>query len=115
VVSDAEEQVGEPIHGQAGGRPPDGRAAYERWLELQPRLMDALHMLVGRDLVCWCALQPASQADTNLHALLLETLTRLRDARQERLLTAETTVPGIVWFVVIVGGAITIAFGSFAP
>ena len=58
-------------------------------------------------------LKPASQADTNLHALLLESLTRLRDARQERLLAAETTVPGIVWFVLIVGGAITIAFGSF--
>lgn len=58
------------------------------------------------------SLKPASQADTNLQALLLESLTRLRDARQERLLTAETTIPGIVWFVVIVGGAITIAFGS---
>jgi hypothetical protein len=59
------------------------------------------------------SLKPASQADTNLHALLLESLTRLRDARQERLLAAETTIPAIVWFVVIAGGAITIAFGSF--
>jgi hypothetical protein len=59
------------------------------------------------------SLKPSSQADTNLHALLLQSLTRLRDARQERLLAAETTIPGIVWFVVIVGGAITIAFGSF--
>jgi len=58
-------------------------------------------------------LKPTSQADTNLHAMLLQSLTRLRDARQERLLAAETTIPGIVWFVVIVGGAITIAFGSF--
>jgi hypothetical protein len=59
------------------------------------------------------SLKPASQADTNVHALLLESLTRLRDARQERLLAAETTIPTIVWFVVIAGGAITIAFGSF--
>jgi hypothetical protein len=44
--------------------------------------------------------------------MLLQSLTRLRDARQERLLAAETTIPGIVWFVVIVGGAITISFGS---
>jgi Protein of unknown function (DUF4239) len=58
-------------------------------------------------------LKPTSQADTNVHAMLLQSLTRLRDARQERLLAAETTIPGIVWFVVIVGGAITIAFGSF--
>ena len=59
------------------------------------------------------SLRPFSQADTNFHALLLQSLTRLRDARQERLLAAETTIPGIVWFVVIVGGAITIAFSSF--
>jgi Protein of unknown function (DUF4239) len=70
------------------------------------RFLDEMQRLV-------VALKPASQADTNLHALLLESVTRLRDARQERLLAAETTVPGIVWFVVIAGGAITIAFGSF--
>jgi hypothetical protein len=70
------------------------------------RFLDEVQRLV-------VSLKPASQADTNLQALLLESLTRLRDARQERLLTAETTVPGIVWFVVIVSGAITIAFGSF--
>ena len=58
-------------------------------------------------------LEPTSHSDTNLHAMLLQSLTRLRDARQERLLAAETTIPGIVWFVVIVGGAITIAFASF--
>jgi hypothetical protein len=33
-------------------------AAYERWLRLQPDLMAALHELVGRDLVCWCAPLP---------------------------------------------------------
>jgi hypothetical protein len=59
------------------------------------------------------SLKSASQADTNLQTLLLESLTRLRDARQERLLAAETTVPGIVWFVLIVGGTITVAFSSF--
>src|SRR5271166_5013089 len=53
---------------------------------------------------------PACQADTSLHMLLLQSLTRLRDAGQERLLAAENTIPGIVWFVVIVGGAITIVF-----
>jgi Protein of unknown function (DUF4239) len=58
-------------------------------------------------------LKPSSQADANFHALLLQSLMRLRDARQERLLAAETTIPGIVWIVVIVGGAITIAFSSF--
>ncbi len=57
-------------------------------------------------------LRPVSQAETSDRMLLLQSLTRLRDARQERLLAAETTIPGIVWFVVIVGGAITTAFGS---
>jgi hypothetical protein len=58
-------------------------------------------------------LKPVSQMDANNHMLLAQSLMRLRDARQERLLAAETTIPGIVWFVLIVGGAITIAFGSF--
>jgi Protein of unknown function (DUF4239) len=58
-------------------------------------------------------LKPSGAAAGNLHALLLQSLTRLRDARQERLLSAETTVPAIVWVVTLVGGGLTIAFGSF--
>lgn len=58
-------------------------------------------------------LRPVSQADTSNYMQLVQSLTRLRDARQGRLLAADTTIPGIVWFVLIVGGAITIAFGSF--
>jgi Protein of unknown function (DUF4239) len=58
-------------------------------------------------------LQPSDQANGNFHALLLQSLVRLHDAREERLLAAETTIPEIVWIVVIVGGAITIVFGSF--
>ncbi len=58
-------------------------------------------------------LQPSDQANGNFHALLLQSLVRLHDAREERLLAAETTIPEIVWIVVIVGGTITIVFGSF--
>ena len=58
-------------------------------------------------------LQPSDQANGNLHALLLQSLVRLHDAREERLLAAETTIPEIVWIVVIVGGTMTIVFGSF--
>jgi hypothetical protein len=58
-------------------------------------------------------LRSVNQADASDYMLLEQSLTRLRDARQERLLAAETTIPGIVWFVLIVGGAITTAFGSF--
>jgi len=58
-------------------------------------------------------LKPSSVADGNLHAQLLQSLARLQDARQQRLLAAETTIPTVVWIVTIVGGALTIAFGSF--
>ena len=42
---------------------------------------------------CW-AVHPSSQADDNLDSLLLQTMERLWDARQERLLAAQTTIPG---------------------
>ncbi|MBV8913540.1 MAG: DUF4239 domain-containing protein [Acetobacteraceae bacterium] len=58
-------------------------------------------------------LKPVGEPDTSNSMLLAQSLMRLRDARQERLLAAETPIPGIVWFVLIVGGAITMAFGSF--
>lgn len=58
-------------------------------------------------------LKPSGVADGNLHAQLLQSFSRLQDARQARLLAAETTIPAVVWIVTIVGGAITIAFGSF--
>jgi hypothetical protein len=44
---------------------------------------------------------------------LLQSLAQLWDARQQRLLAAETTIPAVVWIVTILGGALTIAFGSF--
>ena len=59
------------------------------------------------------ALHPSGQVDGNLHSLLLQAIERLWDARQERLLAAQTTIPEIVWFVLIAGGALTVAFGSF--
>lgn len=30
-------------------------ACYEDWIQTQPHLMNALHELRGKDLVCWCA------------------------------------------------------------
>ena len=57
-------------------------------------------------------LRPSSVADGNLQALLLQSLTRLWDARQERLLAAETTIPAVVWIVTLVGGGLTVAFGA---
>jgi hypothetical protein len=59
------------------------------------------------------ALRPSGQTYGDLRTLLLQAIERLWDARQGRLLAAQTTIPHIVWFVVIVGGALTVAFGSF--
>jgi hypothetical protein len=70
------------------------------------RYLDDMHRLAVN-------IRPSSEGDANLHAMLLQSITRLRDARQDRLLAAETTIPGIVWFVLIVGGTITIIFGLF--
>jgi hypothetical protein len=55
----------------------------------------------------------AGATDGDLHSLLLQLVARVWDARQERLLAAQTSIPDIVWFVMIAGGALTIAFGSF--
>src|SRR6516164_9745234 len=52
----------------------------------------------------------SDQADHDLHSMLLQALQRLWEARQQRLLAAQSTIPGIVWFVVIAGGALTVAF-----
>ncbi len=58
------------------------------------------------------ALKPVSVADSNLQAQLLQSLMRLWDARQARMLAADTTVPAVVWVVTVVGGALTIAFAA---
>jgi hypothetical protein len=58
-------------------------------------------------------LHPASAAETNSHAQLLQAITKLNDARSDRLLSAQNTIPGIVWFVVCAGGALTIIFCLF--
>jgi hypothetical protein len=57
-------------------------------------------------------LKPSGTADGNRQAMLLQSLMRLSDARQERLAAADTTVPAVVWIVTLVGGALTVAFAS---
>ena len=58
------------------------------------------------------SLKPSGVAGGNLQAQLLHSLMRLWDARQERLVAAETTIPAVVWIVTLVGGGLTVAFGS---
>ena len=58
------------------------------------------------------ALKPAGVADGNRQAMLTQTLMRLSDARQQRLLAADTTIPAVVWIVTIVGGVLTVGFSA---
>jgi hypothetical protein len=56
--------------------------------------------------------RPSGMAGGNLHAVLLQSLTRLSDARHQRLLAADTTIPVVVWIMMLAGGCLTVAFGS---
>ncbi len=58
------------------------------------------------------ALKPSGVADGNRQAILMQTLMRLWDARHQRLLAADTTIPVVVWIVTIVGGVLTVGFAS---
>lgn len=59
------------------------------------------------------AMQPATGAETNSQAQLLQAVAQLNDARAERLLAADNSIPGVVWFVVCTGGGLTIVFCAF--
>ena len=58
-------------------------------------------------------LQPGNFADRDLHTLLLADLGRLGEARRDRLFDARTPIPVILWIVLVAGGGITVAAGSF--
>ncbi|WP_428392453.1 DUF4239 domain-containing protein [Lichenicoccus sp.] len=59
------------------------------------------------------ALPVSSPNAISVQSALMQAVTQLSDARQQRILAAEVTVPGIVWAVTIIGGALTVAFSSF--
>ena len=58
-------------------------------------------------------LRPDNIADGDLHTLLLSDLGQLVSARRERLLAGRAKIPGIIWFVLIAGGGISVVFASF--
>ncbi len=80
--------------------------------QAQGRTVDEVSAYLERLNNAAVALDPSSLAAGNLHAMLLQALMRLQDARQDRLLAAQTTIPDIVWFVLLFGGALTVAFSS---
>ncbi len=58
-------------------------------------------------------LRPGTIADGNVHALLLADLGQLATARRQRLFASRTSIPEILWGVLIAGGTLTVAFASF--
>ncbi len=78
-----------------------GRAVTESEPHMTHLTLTALH------------LRPGNIADGDLHTLLLGDLGRLGAARRERLFAARTPIPGILWFVLVAGGSLTVAFASF--
>jgi hypothetical protein len=52
-------------------------------------------------------------SEANAQAAMLSALARLQDARALRALAATSTVPPIVWMVMLAGGALTVASASF--
>ena len=81
---------------QAAGRP----------IDLGRQQLDAMTRIAS-------GLAPTDAAATTRQANLLATLARLSDVRQERMLAAKSTVPPIIWVVLVFGGALTIACASF--
>ena len=57
--------------------------------------------------------QPEDRQDDALYQNALRLLAVMTDNRNERLDSADGTVPSILWFVLIVGGLITLAYPAF--
>jgi hypothetical protein len=57
--------------------------------------------------------RPADLHDADLQEDLLRELDRLTEARRERLVMAEGTVPGAIWFVLFLGALLVLAFTFF--
>ncbi|HEV3181894.1 MAG TPA: DUF4239 domain-containing protein [Steroidobacteraceae bacterium] len=57
--------------------------------------------------------RPADLHDADLQKDLLSELDQMTRARRERLVMAEGTVPNVIWFVIFLGAALTIAFTFF--
>jgi hypothetical protein len=57
--------------------------------------------------------RPADLHDADLQQELLRELDKLTEARRERLVMAEGTVPNAIWFVLFLGAVLTISFTFF--
>jgi Protein of unknown function (DUF4239) len=69
------------------------------------RALQALHTVAGQ-------LRPDGNGEANVQAQFLAQLAALSVARQGRLLAARPTVPGVVWGVILAGGALLVVFSA---
>ena len=73
--------------------------------------------IVGRNLQALnqtvLALEPENPKERALFQDALHLLTLIADNRNERLDSANGSVPGVLWFVLIVGGMITVGYPAF--
>jgi hypothetical protein len=56
--------------------------------------------------------EPATEAQKVIYPMLLEQIRQLWDYRRERVGMAEFGIPAVEWFVLVVGGAVTVLFGG---
>ena len=56
--------------------------------------------------------EPTTEAQKVIYPMLLEQIRQLWDYRRERVGMAEFGIPAVEWFVLVVGGAVTVLFGG---
>ena len=73
-------------------------------------MLEAASAALWRGLVAYV---PANDGDRNLQLLALGRMAEASDHRRRRLLAARETLPGILQFLLVAGGAIVITFANF--
>jgi len=67
------------------------------------KVLDRIFETFGR-------IQPTTPRDINIHAEMLRGINELSDHRRLRLLSADNKVPPLLWYILILGGVVTVLF-----
>jgi hypothetical protein len=78
----------------------------------QPQFMKGRGNL-RKMLAALLSLNPQTNKDGILYGKAMDEITRLFEARQQRMLYSQSNIPTIVWIVIIFGAAVTIALSFF--
>ena len=71
------------------------------------------HGNLKKMLAALLSLNPQTNKDGILYGKAMDEITRLFEARQQRMLYSQSNIPTIVWIVIIFGAAVTIALSFF--